>query len=66
MAPIPGWSFCATFRFFVQDGLIVQSPAAGARALADRRDAQNRMAIRRGDALAHTRVTRVRIEEQEG
>ena len=44
----------------------MQSPAAGARALADRRDAQNRMAIRRGDALAHTRVTRVRIEEQEG
>lgn len=37
--------------------------ADGARALADRRDAQNRMAIRRGEMLPVLRVARVQIEE---
>ena len=38
------------------------SPEA-ARALADRRDAQNRMKIRRGEALPHLRIARVQIKE---
>lgn len=37
---------------------------AGARALADRRDIQDHRLIRLGEALAHTRITRVRIEQE--
>lgn len=60
--PVNGVGVVATGREWIETSTL-HPTAEGARALGERRDAQNRRAIRRGEALPLSRVARVRIEE---